>query len=338
MTKRKPTKKRAPGAKTKSEGFVISDNEEAKNKGNEGLARSENIRDVTMPDAPDLRPRHSTRSTCSASSGTSANPHRLSASPQVTRSQASNSASWESASSTSSSSSSELSAPPSNLATPAKRLFTAITESKRSNTSTSLKQAHASVPSNTSSKTSQPNTISSYTFPPLPSFPLQRRPKFHLGATIALSNLLEDHAAFPDETFLELIEDLEDNRPTFTCDDWEHRTILKGGTWVYDVIRKAAGFGPKPKPPKDDGGDELDVEKVMREDEEKRKKQVEFEERMDFIGMVGGLKKWVDKEWERVRALEKGVVVVEDDAEDNCGCGSATPEAEELPEKKRRKK
>jgi hypothetical protein len=55
--------------------------------------------------------------------------------------------------------------------------------------------------------------------------------------------------------------------------------------------------------------------------------------------MVGELEKWVEREWGRVRPVEKGVVEVDHgDGTDDCGCGSTTPEAEEPPEKNRRKR
>jgi hypothetical protein len=48
------------------------------------------------------------------------------------------------------------------------------------------------------------------------------------------------------------------------------------------------------------------------------------------------LGKWVEKEWERVKPVEKVVIEVDKDESDDCACGSLTPETEE-PEKKRRK-
>lgn len=162
-----------------------------------------------------------------------------------------------------------------------------------------------------------------------------------------MENLIEDHAAYPGETFLELIEDLEDNKPTFTSDDWEHRTILKGGTWVCDVLRIVAGYGPKPKPKKceeePNKRGEVDVEVVKSEEaigiEEGKKDELVEEvvkEEVDVVGLVKELEKWVEKEWERVKPMEKTVSEVDEDDTDDCGCGSPTPEAEE-PERKRRK-
>ncbi|EMD95859.1 hypothetical protein COCHEDRAFT_1210128 [Bipolaris maydis C5] len=80
-------------------------------------------------------------------------------------------------------------------------------------------------------------SISTLTFPPYPS-PLAPRalPHFHTGAVIAVENIRDDYAITPDFSLLELVEDLEENRPTVL--DWEHVTVMRGGDWVYGVLRE----------------------------------------------------------------------------------------------------
>jgi hypothetical protein len=159
--------------------------------------------------------------------------------------------------------------------------------------------------------------------PPFPKLPPPRRSPFHLGATIALSNILEDHVLYPNETLLELIEDLEHNQPTFERYDWEHRTVLRGGAWVCDVLREGAGFGRR---------GEAEAEN------EHGKSKVMSDEEADLVVLVKNLEKWVAQEWERVRPVEKVVANGEhEESEDDCGCGSRTPEVEDIERKKGRK-
>jgi hypothetical protein len=114
-------------------------------------------------------------------------------------------------------------------------------------------------------------------FPTFPSLKRERRRPFYLGASIALENILDDHFANPSETILELIEELEENRPVFSKEDWEHRSVLKGGEWVFDVLKtviadwKEGENGGK----KRDGADEI-------------------------VEVVGELEDWVEKEWDRI--------------------------------------
>jgi hypothetical protein len=89
----------------------------------------------------------------------------------------------------------------------------------------------------------------------------------------------------PDETFLELIQGLEDNRPT--VDDWERRAILKGGTWIYDTLKPfAKGRGKKGK------------------------------KGVDVMGLVGQLEEWVGAEWTGLRPREVVRVVGSEESGD----------------------
>ncbi|EUC43955.1 hypothetical protein COCMIDRAFT_99493 [Bipolaris oryzae ATCC 44560] len=73
-------------------------------------------------------------------------------------------------------------------------------------------------------------------FPRFPRLTPRSLPLFHTGAVIAVENILEDYAITPDFTLLDLVDDLQENRPKIY--DWEHVTIMRGGNWVYGVLRR----------------------------------------------------------------------------------------------------
>ncbi|KAF1944594.1 hypothetical protein EJ02DRAFT_510025 [Clathrospora elynae] len=114
-------------------------------------------------------------------------------------------------------------------------------------------------------------------FPPFPKLAPKAVEPFHRGACIALENMLADHLDEPEESLQGIVEELEGEMPT--VNDWEHRTVLKGGMWVYGVMRGVweevegvkGGKGGKGK------GMEFDIE-----------------------GLVGGMMKWVEGEWARL--------------------------------------
>jgi hypothetical protein len=62
---------------------------------------------------------------------------------------------------------------------------------------------------------------------------------FNRGVQIALENILLDSQDEPDWTLLEVVEELEDTRPIMH--GWEHQTVLKGGTYVYEAMREVWG-------------------------------------------------------------------------------------------------
>jgi hypothetical protein len=134
-------------------------------------------------------------------------------------------------------------------------------------------------PTETTENITTPSSPTGHSFPPFPHLKSPRRAPFRLGASIALENILEDHAENPEDTLLELIEELEDNRPVFSKDDWEHRSVLKGGKWVYNALKKVAKDGDKDGEGKgkegEDGGDEI-------------------------VDVVKDLETWVEKEWDRI--------------------------------------
>jgi hypothetical protein len=119
-------------------------------------------------------------------------------------------------------------------------------------------------PSHPPTTTNSPPTTLTFTpFPP--DLTHRALTPFHRGANIALENILADHAISPTDTLLELVEDLDSDRPIVK--DWEHVTVLKGGCWVYEILRGVW----------EDKGTCVDVEVV-----------------------VGKLEKWVESEMERL--------------------------------------
>ena len=145
----------------------------------------------------------------------------------------------------------------------------------------------------------------------------------------------EDHILYPTESLLEIIQGLEDDVPTFERDDWEHRTVVKGGMWVCGVVRGRAGLGGK-----GEGGEE-EEEDAKGKGKGKRKRGEEGDQEVDVLEMVRALEDWVQREWERIKPAEKVVVLVQrdaDESEDDCGCGSRyrTPEVEDFERRKRK--
>jgi hypothetical protein len=72
---------------------------------------------------------------------------------------------------------------------------------------------------------------------------------------------------------IDLVEELDDTRPI--VNDWEHVTVMKGGSWIYQVMRDVWEG-------KEYEGDEGD--------EEPRDEELDIE---DVVGKIGG---WVDRE------------------------------------------
>ena len=81
-------------------------------------------------------------------------------------------------------------------------------------------------------------------------------------------------------SLIDLIEELDDTRPI--VNDWEHVTVMKGGCWVYQVMR------------------DVWEEVVDESDEEEMEVDVNIEE---VVGRVGG---WVDREVGRLGGIEEG--------------------------------
>lgn len=127
-------------------------------------------------------------------------------------------------------------------------------------------------PNSSPSPTSTPEALPPNTFAPFPPLSHRALAPFIRGARIALENILSDHQSEPLTSLIDLIEGLDDTRPI--VNDWEHVTVMKGGCWVYQVMR--------------------DVwEEVVDEDEddeEEMEVDVNIEE---VVGRIGG---WVDRE------------------------------------------
>ncbi|KAI4659971.1 uncharacterized protein J4E79_005773 [Alternaria viburni] len=142
--------------------------------------------------------------------------------------------------------------------------------------------------SSSPSKTDTPSITSPITLTPLapqtfaPFPPLTPRDltPFTRGARIALENILSDHQSEPLTSLIDLIEELDDTRPI--VNDWEHVTVMKGGCWVYQVMR------------------DVWEEVVDESDEEEMEVDVNIDE---IVGRVGG---WVDREVGRLGGIEEG--------------------------------
>ncbi|KAI4934712.1 hypothetical protein J4E85_002570 [Alternaria conjuncta] len=134
-------------------------------------------------------------------------------------------------------------------------------------------------PSITSPATPSATTLTPQTFAPFPPLTPRDLTPFTRGARIALENILSDHQSEPLTSLIDLIEELDDTRPI--VNDWEHVTVMKGGCWVYQVMR------------------DVWEEVVDESDEEEMEVDVNIEE---VVGRVGG---WVDREVGRLGGIEE---------------------------------
>ncbi|KAI4608063.1 hypothetical protein J4E83_009246 [Alternaria metachromatica] len=125
-----------------------------------------------------------------------------------------------------------------------------------------------------------PTALAPPTFAPFPPLTPRDLTPFTRGARIALENILSDHQSEPLTSLIDLIEELDDTRPI--VNDWEHVTVMKGGCWVYQVMR------------------DVWEEVVDESDEEEMEVDVNIEE---VVGRVGG---WVDREVGRLGGIEEG--------------------------------
>jgi len=71
---------------------------------------------------------------------------------------------------------------------------------------------------------------------------------------IALENILTDHEAEPDTPLLDIIQELDDTRPIVT--NWEHVTVMRGGSWVYEALRALVEDMDEDEDEDEDDGDE----------------------------------------------------------------------------------
>ena len=100
---------------------------------------------------------------------------------------------------------------------------------------------------------------------------------FTRGAQIALENLLSDHQSDPLASLIDLVEELDDTRPI--VNDWEHVTVMKGGSWIYQVMRDVWEEAASET---DDDDEEIDVECILVK-----------------------VAEWVEREMERLRGSEQ---------------------------------
>ncbi|KAG9194821.1 hypothetical protein G6011_04856 [Alternaria panax] len=114
-------------------------------------------------------------------------------------------------------------------------------------------------------------------FAPYPPMSPRSLSPFTRGARIALENILADHQSDPLVDLIDLVEELDDTRPI--VNDWEHVTVMKGGSWIYQVMRdvweEAAG-------------------EVDDNDDEVREEDIDIEDVLEKVG------EWVGKEMKRL--------------------------------------
>jgi hypothetical protein len=119
-------------------------------------------------------------------------------------------------------------------------------------------------------------------FAPYPPMSPRSVSPFTRGAQIALENLLSDHQSDPLASLIDLVEELDDTRPI--VNDWEHVTVMKGGSWIYQVMRDVW----------EEAASETDDE-----DDEMKDEDIDIE---DILVKVA---EWVEREMERLRGSEQ---------------------------------
>lgn len=82
--------------------------------------------------------------------------------------------------------------------------------------------------------TSEP-TPTAPVFPPFPPLRAREVERFVTGGEIAVENILEGHEENPKHTLAELIQELEENKPT--VDDWARLAVMKGNEYVYGALK-----------------------------------------------------------------------------------------------------
>lgn len=80
-----------------------------------------------------------------------------------------------------------------------------------------------------------PSIPHTFAFPPFPPLPERELDFFTRGISHAIENIAEGHAEQPLLTLLELVEDLESERPEVS--DWQRLAIMKGAEYVYEAVR-----------------------------------------------------------------------------------------------------
>jgi hypothetical protein len=126
---------------------------------------------------------------------------------------------------------------------------------------------------------------SASTFAPYPPMSPRSVSPFTRGAQIALENLLSDHQSDPLASLIDLVEELDDTRPI--VNDWEHVTVMKGGSWIYQVMRDVWEEAASETDDEDDEDDEMKDEDIDIED------------------ILVKVAKWVEREMERLRGSEQ---------------------------------
>ncbi|KAF2645183.1 hypothetical protein P280DRAFT_503413 [Massarina eburnea CBS 473.64] len=93
-----------------------------------------------------------------------------------------------------------------------------------------------STTSTTSTQLTPSPLLPTPSLPPFPPPPPHHLPHFTNGVQIALSNLHDDHMLSPTLPLLDLVAELEDDKPIVPDDDYR-RHVLNGAEWVYAAVR-----------------------------------------------------------------------------------------------------
>lgn len=76
------------------------------------------------------------------------------------------------------------------------------------------------------------------TFASFPNNTAATLPAFLKGLIIAVENILTDHAEYPDATILELVQELEENKPTLPAGNEERHIVVRGSEYVYAAVHQ----------------------------------------------------------------------------------------------------
>jgi hypothetical protein len=120
-------------------------------------------------------------------------------------------------------------------------------------------------------------------FPGLPTLSAAHLPLFMKGLTIAIENIITDHADKPDDTLLELVEQLEEEKPTLPVGGDDRRIVLNGGEYVYAAVHQICTDAAPATDAAKDSGVDADGDNTMASNPSDGLHDVKLTDRVDGI-------------------------------------------------------
>ncbi|KAJ4351471.1 uncharacterized protein N0V89_006814 [Didymosphaeria variabile] len=102
--------------------------------------------------------------------------------------------------------------------------------------------------------------IADVTFPPFPVLSAAHLNPFMKGLITAIENVITDHADRPEASLLELVKQLDEEKPTLPAGFDERRIVLNGGEYVYAAVHQLCGDAVQEKDAAKESGVDADVD------------------------------------------------------------------------------